>query len=100
MPAVMSEIRRVASGALKHRIPTRTRDEFGELARSFNAMSEQLAAIQDRLIQSERLISMGKLAAGGAHEINNPLPSIPAYAEELKEDAEAGDTRRKAYEVI
>ncbi len=100
MRDVLSGIRRVASGDLKHRIPTRTSDEFGELARSFNAMSEQLAAIQQRLIQSERLISMGKLAAGVAHEINNPLTGILAYAEDLKEDAEPSDPRRKDYEVI
>jgi two-component system NtrC family sensor kinase len=100
MRDVLSGIRRVASGDLKHRIPTRTRDEFGELARSFNAMSEQLAEIQQRLIQSERLISMGKLAAGVAHEINNPLTGILAYAEDLKEDAEPSDPRRKDYEVI
>jgi two-component system NtrC family sensor kinase len=100
MRDVLTGIRRVASGDLKHRIPTRTRDEFGELAGSFNVMSEQLAAIQQRLIQSERLISMGKLAAGVAHEINNPLTGILAYAEDLKEDAEPSDPRRKDYEVI
>lgn len=100
MRDVLRGIRRVASGDLKHRIPTRTSDEFGELARSFNAMSERLAAIQDRLIQSERLISMGRLAAGVAHEINNPLTGILAYAEDLKEDAEPTDPRRKDYEVI
>jgi len=100
MRDVLSGIRQVASGDLKHRIPTRTSDEFGELAGSFNAMSEQLAAIQQRLIQSERLISMGKLAAGVAHEINNPLTGILAYAEDLKEDAEPSDPRRKDYEVI
>jgi two-component system, NtrC family, sensor kinase len=100
MRDVLSGIRRVASGDLKHRIPTRTSDEFGELAWSFNTMGEQLAAIQQRLIQSERLISMGKLAAGVAHEINNPLTGILAYAEDLKEDAEPSDPRRKDYEVI
>jgi two-component system NtrC family sensor kinase len=100
MRDVLRGIRRVASGDLNHRIPTRTSDEFGELARSFNAMSERLAAVQHRLIQSERLISMGKLAAGVAHEINNPLTGILAYAEDLKEDAEPSDPRRKDYEVI
>src|SRR4030067_152026 len=57
MRDVLSGIRQVASGDLKHRIPTRTRDEFGEMAGSFNAMSEQLDALKQRLIQSVRLVS-------------------------------------------
>ncbi|MHC5037079.1 MAG: sensor histidine kinase [Planctomycetota bacterium] len=93
-------IRRVAKGDLDHHIPARARDEFGELAKSFNAMSRQLITVQQSLIQSERLISMGKLSAGVAHEINNPLTGILAYAEDLLEDAESSDPRRKDYEVI
>jgi two-component system, NtrC family, sensor kinase len=93
-------IRRVAAGNLTHRIEARSNDEFGELARSFNGMAEQLAGTQQSLIQSERLISMGKLAAGVAHEINNPLTGIVSYAEALAEDAAPSDPRRKDYEVI
>ncbi len=43
---------------------------------------------QQGLIQPERFISMGKLAAGVAHEINNPLTGILSYAEDLMEDAD------------
>ncbi len=97
---VLRGVRRVSRGDLSHRIPTRVSDEFGELAQSFNAMSHRLEMAQQNLIQSERLISMGKLAAGVAHEINNPLTGILSYAEDMMEDTDASDPRRKDCEVI
>jgi two-component system NtrC family sensor kinase len=100
MRDLLRGIRRVAQGDLSHRIPTRVRDEFGELAESFNTMSEQVQATQQRLIQSERLISMGKLAAGVAHEINNHLTGILSYAEDLVEDTEPDDPRHEDGKVI
>jgi two-component system NtrC family sensor kinase len=63
-------------------------------------MSQQLATIQQSLIQSERLIYMGKLAAGVAHEINNPLTGILSYAEDLMEDTDSSDPRYEDYKVI
>jgi two-component system NtrC family sensor kinase len=100
MQDLLRGIRRVANGDLTHRITARSNDEFGELARSFNVMSQQLSAVQQSLIQSERLISMGKLAAGVAHEINNPLTGILSYAEDLMDKASPGDPRREDYGVI
>ena len=45
----------------------------------------QLREVQSQLVQSEKLASLGKLVAGAAHEINNPLAAISGYAELLRE---------------
>jgi two-component system NtrC family sensor kinase len=100
MRDLLRGIRRIAAGDLNHRIPQDSSDEFGELARSLNTMSQQLAAAQQSLIQTERLVSMGKLAAGVAHEINNPLTGILSYAEDLLSEADPADPRREEYGVI
>jgi signal transduction histidine kinase len=87
--------RRVASGDFDHRIEIRTDDEVAELARALNAMTENFQEIkrdlnrqvQERtseVVRSEQMASVGFLAAGVAHEINNPLASIAWSAESLE----------------
>ncbi|MBW2038832.1 MAG: HAMP domain-containing protein [Deltaproteobacteria bacterium] len=70
---------RVAAGDFDHTIPSRSEDEIGQLAESFNKMTQRLKAVQYQLLQSEKLASIGKLAATIAHEINNPLNGILTY---------------------
>ena len=87
--------RRVAAGEFSYRIHLNTRDEMSELAEAMNDMTARFQAIRDDLdrqvqirtkqvVRSEQLASVGFLAAGVAHEINNPLASIALCAESLE----------------
>ena len=96
--------RHVMKGDLGYRVDVGKKDETGELARSFNAMAEEiqghrerlekmvqakteeLKQAQDSLLRSEKLASIGLLASGVAHELNNPLTSILMNANLLMED--------------
>ncbi len=88
--------RRVACGDFDHRIEIESHDEMQELATAMNQMTERFQEIHDALdaqvkqktreiVRSEQLASVGFLAAGVSHEINNPLQSIALCAESLEE---------------
>ncbi len=70
---------RVASGDLDARIDLDTPDEFGILAAQFNAMTAALKENQRKLVEGEKLAGIGRLAAGFAHEISNPLSVVLGY---------------------
>jgi two-component system NtrC family sensor kinase len=91
--------KQVALGKLDHVIP-KGKAEFGELSDAFNSMQRKLKESQQQLIFKEKLISIGKLAAGVAHELNNPLTGILSFSESLLMEADEDDLKRKDYNVI
>jgi two-component system NtrC family sensor kinase len=99
----------LAGGELGYTIDVGSNDELGELAQSFNQMSVQLHAADeeikawtrtleqrvesksnelkrahDKMLQVEKMASIGKLAAVVAHEVNNPLSGILTYAKLMR----------------
>jgi len=56
--------------------------------------------LQDELLHKERLASVGRLAAGVAHEIGNPVTGIACVAQNLREDAQLDDVEQAASEII
>ena len=90
----------VGSGRLDHRIRLPRRDEFGQLADSFNRMTAELRENQRRLVQAQKMASLGRLAAGVAHEINNPIGVIMGYANMLAQDAGLGENVREDLKTI
>jgi len=117
--------RNISQGDYRHEFIARGPMEIEHLAGSLDEMAKQLEAekreleqwgstlekkvserademkkIHAQLFRSEKLASLGKLAAGVAHEINNPLTGILTNSSLLLEDLEADDPRREDVEVM
>ena len=116
--AVLAPIRRIGrgverfgAGRFDERLDAAGGDELAGLARQFNHMADELSSLYGdleqrvrrtsrRLAQSERLASVGHLAAGVAHEINNPLAIIAGHAELLLRQMDDDDARRTPLGLI
>ena len=74
----------IAGGDLTRRVPPGATSELAALGESFNRMTDTLLEERAQLVHAEKLASVGRLAAGVAHEIGNPLGAINGYAHILK----------------
>jgi two-component system, NtrC family, sensor kinase len=91
MAVLRRGVERVGEGDLEHVIDLPGHDEFAQLASSFNQMTRDLAAHHTELLEAHRLASIGQVASGVAHEINNPLGVILGYTRILRGDVTLKD---------
>ncbi|OIP36462.1 MAG: hypothetical protein AUK27_01615 [Deltaproteobacteria bacterium CG2_30_66_27] len=82
---LLTATRRLKGGALDHRVEG-LKDEFGELATSFNEMAGSLKEQMQKMQRTEQMVVVGELAAGLGHEVKNPLAGIKAAVNLLSEE--------------
>ncbi len=122
---LQSGARRVAAGNLDEAIPVRSGDELGQLASSFNSMMAALkqsgrelrewnrtleAKVEERTralrqaeaetVRGEKLASVGLLAAGVAHELNNPLTGILTFSSLLRKKVPDGSADAEDLDLV
>lgn len=93
-------MKKAGEGNLTVRAPTRRGDEVAELADVFNRMMDELEAAREReelqraqLAHTEKMAAVGTLAAGVAHEVNNPLAGVLASIENMRENPDDQEMR-------
>lgn len=90
----------VAGGDLSRTIDETRTDELGTLARSFNQMTRKLSEARLQLVQSDKMVSLGRLAAGVAHEINNPLTGVLTYSSLMLKRARTPEERNDLQVIV
>ncbi|MFH1421156.1 MAG: cache domain-containing protein [Planctomycetota bacterium] len=118
-------VEEIAKGNFDFEVTVKTSDEVGSLAGSFNRVRlelketykklqgeieaadedikkayKELKEKQQQLIRAEKLASIGKLSAGVAHEINNPLTAVLTFSHLLLEDTDKDDPKKEDLELI
>lgn len=86
-----SRLKQIAKGRFNHLAPPSNDREFITLTNAFNRMLKELEIRQKRMLQSEKLASLGILASGVAHELNNPLSNISSSCQLLMEELTEAD---------
>ncbi|MFY9326763.1 MAG: ATP-binding protein [Georgfuchsia sp.] len=120
-----SGTRKIAAGDLDHNIPVRNADEFGRVADSFNKMrlalkksvfemqdlvqtleskveerTRELRVAEAEAARGEKLASVGQLAAGIAHELNNPLTGVLTFTSLLRKKMPDGSLDAEDLDLV
>lgn len=90
----------VAGGDFTPQAPHESNDEIGDLSRTFEAMVTEIARVNQELLESERLATIGKMAAHVTHEVRNPLSSIALNLELLEEELPSEGEARTLFVAI
>ncbi len=105
---IMAMSRRVISGDMTARIGIRPPGELGVLCQAIDAMAEAVArretqltqAVRQQVSRAEKLASIGRLAAGVAHEINNPLTGVLTFAHLLRQKPHMSEEDNEDLDLI
>jgi two-component system NtrC family sensor kinase len=106
--------KKIAEGDFSESIEVKGKDELASLETAFNQMEERLKNAllsleltierlqekQSQLVEAEKLASIGKLAAGIAHEINNPLTSVLTFSNLMLEQCPPSDPRHEKLKLM
>jgi signal transduction histidine kinase len=90
----------VGAGRLDHPIIPSSKDEIGELAVAFGRMTDNLRQSRAALVQSEKLASIGEMAAAVAHGLRNPLASLRAAAQLVQRHPDAPTAREHLDAIV
>jgi len=96
-------VNEISNGNLDYRIRIRSGDEMKGLGRAYNDMAshlKEMREIEHQMHRQDKLASLGKLSAGIAHEIRNPLGSIKSYAGILRDKFLKEGKERELIQII
>lgn len=105
---LVSASKKLAEGNLDYRVELNSKDEFGKLGDAFNIMAKSIKERDEKLkeqtrrklMESEKLATIGQLAAGIAHEINNPLTTVMTFSHLLLEDTDKNDPKYEDLQLM
>jgi len=97
---------KISKGDFAHTIDIPSQDEIGDLAKSFNKMSRELLQTREgmeeanrKLIQAEKLASIGRISATIAHEIRNPLTSVKLNIQKVSQSTQLDEVEEEHLKI-